>query len=100
MALLYFFRFSFLLNTLRESGMIAYEFYLRDPVKGGELIGILPERRKDPARITQWSVLHWAETVFGNGFINKDVYFIEATIKEDEGNIFPHYFVLRNSKEI
>jgi hypothetical protein len=68
--------------------MIAYEFYLRDTVKGNELVGILPERRKDPARITQKSVLHWAETVLGNGFSNKDIYFIEVTINEDTGKIF------------
>jgi hypothetical protein len=68
--------------------MLAYEFYLRDPVKGSELVGILPERRKDPARVTQESVLNWAENVFGNGLSNKDIYFIEVTINEDRGNIF------------
>ncbi len=77
--------------------MTAYEFYLRDPVKGNELVGILPERRKDPSRITQESVLHWVETVLGNGFINKDIYFIEVTINGGEGNIFPHHFVHRKS---
>lgn len=78
--------------------MIAYEFYLRDPVKGNELVGILPERRKDTARINQESVLHWAETVLGNSLSNKDVYYIEVIINEGEGNIFPHHFVLRNSE--
>ena len=69
--------------------MIAYEFYLRDPVKGNELVGILPERRKNTERITQKSVLHWAETVLGNSLNNKDVYYIEVTINEDTGKIFP-----------
>jgi len=68
--------------------MIAYEFYLHDPIKGYELVGILPERRNNPKRITQKSVLHWAETVLGNGFSNKDIYFIEVTINEDTGKIF------------
>ena len=68
--------------------MIAYEFYLRNTVKGNELVGILPERRKDPARITQESVLYWAETVLGNSLNNKDIYFIKITINEEEGNIF------------
>jgi hypothetical protein len=27
--------------------MIAYEFYWCDPVKGYELLGVLPERRKN-----------------------------------------------------
>jgi len=62
--------------------MIAYEFYLRDPVKRNELVGILPERRKDPARITQESVLHWVETALGKSLNNKDFYYIEVTIIE------------------
>jgi hypothetical protein len=33
--------------------MVAYEFYWRDPIKGYQLVGVLPERRKNPARITQ-----------------------------------------------
>ena len=68
--------------------MIAYEFYLRDPVKGNELVGVLPERRKDPSRITQKSVMNWVENVFRNGLSNKDIYFIRVTINEDTGNIF------------
>jgi hypothetical protein len=68
--------------------MIAYEFYLRDPIKGNELVGVLPERRNDPTRITQKSVMNWAENVFGNGLSNKDIYFIKVTINEDKGNIF------------
>ena len=76
-----FFGFSFYQKDREKLGMIAYEFYLRDTVKGNELVGILPERRKDPARITQESVLHWAETVLGNSLGNKDIYFIEVTDK-------------------
>jgi len=68
--------------------MIAYEFYLRNPVKGKELVGVLPERRKDPARITEKSVMNWVETVLGNGLSNKDIYYIKVTINEDRGNIF------------
>jgi len=79
--------------------MLAYEFYMRDPVKESELVGILPERRKDPARITQESVLNWAENVFGNGLSNKDIYFIEVTINEDRGNIFRPTFLFPNSEE-
>ena len=69
--------------------MVAYEFYLRDPIMGSELIGILPERRKNSARVTHKSVLNWVETVLGNGLSNKDIYYIKTTINEDRGNIFP-----------
>jgi hypothetical protein len=68
--------------------MIAYEFYLCDPVKGYELIGVLPERRKTPERKTQKSVMGWVEKVFGNKFSTKDIYFIQVTINEYTGNIF------------
>jgi hypothetical protein len=33
--------------------MVPYEFYWRDPTEGYQHIGALPERRKNPARITQ-----------------------------------------------
>jgi hypothetical protein len=68
--------------------MVAYEFYWCDPVKGYELLGVLPERRKDPERITQKSVMGWVEKVFGNNLSTKDIYFIQVTINEYTGNIF------------
>jgi hypothetical protein len=68
--------------------VVAYEFYWCDPVKGYELLGVLPERRKDPSRITQNSVMGWVEKVFGNNLSTKDIYFIKITINEYTGNIF------------
>ena len=41
--------------------MIAYEFYCRDSAKEYELLGILPERRKDLRRITDASVMKWGK---------------------------------------
>jgi hypothetical protein len=58
--------------------MIAYEFYWYDPVKGYELLGILPERRNDPERITKKSIMDWAEKVFGTNLSPKDIYFIQV----------------------
>lgn len=68
--------------------MTAYEFYWCDPVKGYELLGVLPERRKNPERITKKSVMGWVEKVFGNNLNTKDLYFIQVTINEYTGNIF------------
>jgi hypothetical protein len=68
--------------------MVAYEFYLCDPTKGYELIGVLPERRKLPERVTQKSVMDWVEKVFGDNLSTKDIYFIQVTINEYTGNIF------------
>jgi len=39
--------------------MVAYELFCFDEKSGYEFIGILPERRKDPKRITNESVLNW-----------------------------------------
>ena len=68
--------------------MVAYEFYWLDPIKGYELLGVLPERRKNPERITRKSVMGWMEKVFGNKFSTKDIYFIQMAINEYTGKIF------------
>jgi hypothetical protein len=70
------------------SDMVAYEFYWHDEVKKYELLGVLPERRKDPARITQESVLGWMDKVFGNKFGSKGIYFIQVAIDVNTGRIY------------
>ncbi len=67
--------------------MIAYEFYIRDPVKGDRLIGILPERRKDSSRITEKSIMHWVESILGRSINGEEVYYIKVRIDEDSGDI-------------
>jgi hypothetical protein len=59
--------------------MIAYEFYYHD-AKGDRLIGILPERRKNPERINQESIMNWIRVVLGdNADIEaNNVYFIQV----------------------
>jgi hypothetical protein len=39
--------------------MVAYEFYWLDPTGGYKIIGVLPERRKNSARITQESIMRF-----------------------------------------
>ena len=68
--------------------MIAYEFYLNDPVRGDKLVGILPERRKNPERSTQESIRRWGENVFGNDINFKDIYFIRVTKNAHKKKIF------------
>lgn len=57
-----------------------YEFYWRDPKKGYQIIGVLPERRKNPVRITKESVLNWGEKYFGNNLNLDEMFFIETDI--------------------
>jgi hypothetical protein len=82
--------------------MVAYEFYLHDPVKGYELVGILPERRKNPERITQESIMRWGENIFSKDLNTKDIYFIQVTINADTGNIFrptPFFVTQKKAKK-
>jgi hypothetical protein len=57
---------------------LAYEFYKRRERTGDQLIGILPERRRDRNRITQESIMNWVKVLLGHDAdkeINK-VYFV------------------------
>jgi hypothetical protein len=68
--------------------MVAYEFYWRDPIKGFELIGILPERRKVPKRITQKSILRWGRMLLYDTADRRSFYFERVTINEYTGKLF------------
>jgi hypothetical protein len=47
--------------------MVAYEIYYRNEKGDEHLLGVLPERRKNLARITEKSVLKWGRLVSGDG---------------------------------
>ena len=67
--------------------MVAYEFYWRDPIKGYQLIGTLPERRKNPLRITQESVMKWVRKILGENIDVNGIFFITITIDKNSGEI-------------
>ena len=60
----------------------AYEFYRRVSYDGRDhFVGILPERRKDPARITEDSIMNWARILLGRMTeeeFRKNVYFVRV----------------------
>jgi len=58
--------------------MTAYEFFYRDEKGKEHFIGILPERRRDPKRITKESVLNWGWRVIGESSDVKDIYFVRV----------------------
>jgi hypothetical protein len=60
--------------------MIAYEFYWRDKVEGDKLIGVLPERRKNPKRITHESIMNWVRNVLGDVVDINNVFFVQITL--------------------
>ena len=67
--------------------MLAYEFYYRDETDKSQLIGILPERRKDPERITPDSVMHWVEKVLGSNWDMSRIIFVKVMIDNKTGEI-------------
>jgi hypothetical protein len=60
--------------------MLAYEFYWFDETERVHFIGILPERRKKPERITQESILNWGWKVIGDNSDVKDIYFVKVDV--------------------
>jgi hypothetical protein len=67
--------------------MVAYEFYCLAPTGGYQIAGVLPERRKNPERITQESILNWGEEMFGKNLNKEGISFIQVTIDEKNGRI-------------
>ncbi len=57
--------------------MVAYEFYWLNQKETAHLIGILPERRKKPERITEESILNWGKMVVGENSEVKDMYYVK-----------------------
>jgi len=64
--------------------MIVYKFYLSDPVKGAIFLGTLPERRKNPQRITHESIINWGRKYFGMNGNDQDIFFIKTVLEESE----------------
>jgi len=60
--------------------MVAYQYYVHDEVGEFHSIGILPERRKDPLRITQESVMNWGKMVAGDDVDVNNIYFIQIEL--------------------
>ena len=58
--------------------MTAYEFYYRDEKGTEHFIGILPERRKNPIRVTEESVLNWGWKIIGDNPDVKKIYFVKV----------------------
>jgi len=67
--------------------MTAYEYYWHDEIKGFELIGVLPERRKNSGRVTDGSVLGFGKKFWGDHMDTGDIFFIRVTVDQTTGQI-------------
>jgi len=66
--------------------MIAYEFYSVDKIGEAHFFAILPERRKNPERITEKSIMKWGRMVLGGKRISQSMYFVQVEILEYSKN--------------
>jgi hypothetical protein len=60
--------------------MVAYKFYLNDRREEPDLIGILPERRKNRRRITRKSIMKWGRLAAGSYVDPNSIYFIQIEL--------------------
>jgi hypothetical protein len=58
--------------------MVAYEFYFCDEEGRYQLIGVLPERRRNPRRVTRESVMGWGKLLIGDVFDANHLYFVQV----------------------
>jgi len=70
--------------------MIAYEFYSVDKKGETHFLGILPERRKNPGRITEKSVMKWGKMILGDNRNSQNLYFIKVVAPDTSKNIKKH----------
>jgi hypothetical protein len=58
--------------------MLAYEFFWNDKNGKTHFIGSLPERRKNPERITWDSIMNWGKMMMGDGGENHNIFFVKT----------------------
>lgn len=69
--------------------MLAYKFYLRDKRKNRfDNVGLLPERRTNPERISDESIINWGKKYFVKDAKNEDIFFIESFLEDSEKGFF------------
>jgi len=67
--------------------MVGCQFCCFDEKGEGHLIGILPERRFNSARINDRSVMNWAREIIGNGCHGRRIHFVRVNMPEKDQEI-------------
>jgi hypothetical protein len=70
--------------------MVAYELYTFNKTRGYEFIGILPERRRNPMRITKDSVMNWGKMLLGDDVDSENIFFKLVVVDRLSGRILWH----------
>ena len=64
--------------------MLGYELYTFNKKTGYEIIGVLPERRKNPMRITEDSIMNWGKSLLGGNVDSKSMFLKRIAIPGSE----------------
>jgi len=67
--------------------MVVYTIYYFGENDDVHFIGFLPERRADPERITQESILNFVTTNLGHEINDNKIYYFQVTLDERIGEI-------------
>jgi hypothetical protein len=67
--------------------ILAYEFYIHDPLKGIQFAGIFPERRKDLKRVSRDDIKKLGQSFIGKHLDSKKLSFNKVTFDSDTGRI-------------
>ena len=70
--------------------MVAYEVYWLDRAGEYQMIGVLPERRKNPMRITKDSIVNWGKMLLGGDVDSKSIFFKQLIIDSLANRILWH----------
>jgi hypothetical protein len=67
--------------------MVVYTIYYFGEDEDVHFIGFLPEKRKNPERITQESILNYVTTTLGREVNGDKIYYFQVTLDERIGEI-------------
>ena len=67
--------------------MVVYSIYAFEEIEKVHFIGILPERRKDPERITQESISNFVRGFLGNEGDIENLFSIEVAVDQRTGEL-------------
>ena len=76
--------------------MLVYELYTFNKTRGYEFIGVLPERRKNPMRVTKDSVMNWGKMLLGDDVESENIFFKPVRIDSLSGRILWHDLFFNN----
>lgn len=67
-------------NPESRRNMVSYAFYFDGGDKEDNLIGILPERRRDKKRVTPKSIMRWGKLAAGTDADPNSIYYIKMNL--------------------